>query len=825
MQIYNEQIDDLLHKDHCSGGGHSLNVQGIGEVPGLTWLKCKRPDELLEAFARARGNVVYAETKMNKASSRSHAVFQIRILKRQRTVGAKSSSGHPQKVECTFAKLNIVDLAGSERVKKSGVEGLHLKEASAINKSLLAFGNVVSALAAKRPHIPFRDSKLTRVLDGSIGGNCKTSLLVCISPASDNVCETLNALDFASRAMRVEVDAKVNVSLVEVNAKALIADLKANAEDLGFSLRSEVESMRQASSEAIQRAQEEVQLRQKAAEEAEQAANSLTEQVASLRQSNESAHVEVERLRQKEGNLAKQLETQSKLYHDSEAKVKEARRIQQDMEKECNQLKKELEQQSKAAEEQLKAKLEAEKSEQGERVAKTKALQKIEEQRKAIARVESQLAVSESARGSESTRTHALSCEASSLRAKIAEIECREKALQDELELSMRQLQLRSAAFEEASASLSLLRENFEAKEKELLEQHASELQAAKAAHIEEISDMKAEYERKLNESASALERLAADAVNERESLRQEHVVEMQSIRETNAAHVNQMESHYAQEVQRLHSDVIASRTKSELELQKEQARRKADISELECKLERELRKWEDEKVNLEAYHRQTIDAQREDFEARLQSGRDEMESRLVTMQHEFEKEREALQLHLQAQCEEHNLAKASCEAAKDEAIRRVVESSSKQNRRIAAAFKAARCMVAKREEDIRHEYEDLAKRFMARESRKEDVQLLFEQQRRISDHERALNLRNQELTGLQRELQNRDKSDRIFGYAKRSRSPSPHGPLPPLPGKKVGDLQPFGERRRRAMSACRSSSASNVAVANVFLEIPISAS
>merc|ERR1719181_2417554 len=127
------------------------------------------------------------------------------------------NNGSAQKLSCMTARLSIVDLAGSERVKRSGVEGAQFREATAINKSLLAFGNVVSALAAKRTHVPFRDSKLTRILDGSIGGNCKTALLVCASPAVDSASETINSLEFASRAMRVEVNAKVNET-VEVDA-------------------------------------------------------------------------------------------------------------------------------------------------------------------------------------------------------------------------------------------------------------------------------------------------------------------------------------------------------------------------------------------------------------------------------------------------------------------------------------------------------------------------------------------------------------------------------------------------------------------------------
>merc|ERR1712023_591860 len=102
--------------------------------------------------------------------------------------------------EYISARLTVIDLAGSERVKKSGVDGMHFREATSINKSLLALGNVVSALAAKKHHVPFRDSKLTRILEGSIGGNCKTVLLVCTSSEADHAHETVSSLEFASRA-------------------------------------------------------------------------------------------------------------------------------------------------------------------------------------------------------------------------------------------------------------------------------------------------------------------------------------------------------------------------------------------------------------------------------------------------------------------------------------------------------------------------------------------------------------------------------------------------------------------------------------------------
>lgn len=216
LQVYNEQIDDLMHPGHRQGGGQSLQVQNGGVVPGLTWLRCDRPEVLLDAFVLARANVIYAETKLNKVASRSHAIFQLSITRR-------SLHGDPDRY--TQGRLSIVDLAGSERVKRSGVGGPQFRETTAINKSLLAFGNVVSALASKRAHVPFRDSKLTRILEGSVGGNCRTAILLCLSPTLDNSPETLSSLEFGSRAMRVEVDARVNTGSYRLDTRRLVADL------------------------------------------------------------------------------------------------------------------------------------------------------------------------------------------------------------------------------------------------------------------------------------------------------------------------------------------------------------------------------------------------------------------------------------------------------------------------------------------------------------------------------------------------------------------------------------------------------------------------
>jgi len=120
------------------------------------------------------------------------------------------------------AKFHFVDLAGSERAKKTGASGATLKEGININKSLLVLGNVISALSDKTAFVPYRDSKLTRILQDSLGGNSRTSMIACVSPAESNFDETLNTLNYASRARKIQNKPKVNR---DPNS-ALIAELR-----------------------------------------------------------------------------------------------------------------------------------------------------------------------------------------------------------------------------------------------------------------------------------------------------------------------------------------------------------------------------------------------------------------------------------------------------------------------------------------------------------------------------------------------------------------------------------------------------------------------
>merc|ERR1719354_1006569 len=132
---------------------------------------------------------------MNEKSSRSHTIFRMTI--ESRDSGSKDS--------IKLSLLNLVDLAGSERVGHTGAEGIRLKEGSHINKSLLALGTVIAKLAEDRDryHIPYRDSKLTRILQSSLGGNARTGIVCTVTPAFQHIDETLSTLRFANRAKNI----------------------------------------------------------------------------------------------------------------------------------------------------------------------------------------------------------------------------------------------------------------------------------------------------------------------------------------------------------------------------------------------------------------------------------------------------------------------------------------------------------------------------------------------------------------------------------------------------------------------------------------------
>ncbi|XVE52839.1 hypothetical protein DITRI_Ditri02bG0156500 [Diplodiscus trichospermus] len=210
LEVYNEQIRDLLVSGSQQGMmAKRLEIRQVGEgmhhVPGLVEAHVNNMNEVWEVLQTGSHARAVGSTNANEHSSRSHCIHCV-MVKGENLLG-----------ECTKSKLWLVDLAGSERVAKTEVHGERLKETQNINRSLSALGDVISALATKSPHIPFRNSKLTHLLQDSLGGDSKTLMFVQISPNENDLGETLCSLNFASRVRGIELGpAKKNIDSSEL---------------------------------------------------------------------------------------------------------------------------------------------------------------------------------------------------------------------------------------------------------------------------------------------------------------------------------------------------------------------------------------------------------------------------------------------------------------------------------------------------------------------------------------------------------------------------------------------------------------------------------
>ncbi|KAK2964318.1 putative Kinesin-II 95 kDa subunit [Blattamonas nauphoetae] len=207
LEIYREKIQDLLSKkenavdlpikEHPKSGVY---------VKDLTIVVCKDPKMMEAVMQKGSDNRVVAETKMNKTSSRSHSIFQISV--ECADLSQLDKDGNPI---VRVGRLNMVDLAGSERQSKTEATGDRLMEAIEINKSLLTLGTVINMLTKKNPgHIPYRDSKLTRLLQDSLGGNAKTVMIANLGPAEYNYDETFSTLKYANRAKQIKNKPVIN---------------------------------------------------------------------------------------------------------------------------------------------------------------------------------------------------------------------------------------------------------------------------------------------------------------------------------------------------------------------------------------------------------------------------------------------------------------------------------------------------------------------------------------------------------------------------------------------------------------------------------------
>ncbi|KAM3670163.1 kinesin-like protein KIF18A [Ammospiza maritima maritima] len=203
LEVYNEQIRDLL----VNSGPLAVREDGQQGVivQGLTLHQPKSAEEILQMLDYGNKNRTQHPTDVNASSSRSHAVFQIYLRQQDKTASINQN--------IRIAKMSLIDLAGSERAKATSARGARFVEGTNINRSLLALGNVINALAdpKSKKHIPYRNSKLTRLLKDSLGGNCRTIMIAAISPSSLFYDDTYNTLKYANRAKDIKSSLKSNV--------------------------------------------------------------------------------------------------------------------------------------------------------------------------------------------------------------------------------------------------------------------------------------------------------------------------------------------------------------------------------------------------------------------------------------------------------------------------------------------------------------------------------------------------------------------------------------------------------------------------------------
>ncbi|KAI4316678.1 hypothetical protein L6164_024634 [Bauhinia variegata] len=236
IEILKEEVRDLLDSSPMSkpetANGHAGKVTLPGKPPiqiretsngvitlaGSTEVSVTTLKEMAACLEQGSLSRATGSTNMNSQSSRSHAIFTITLEQMRKlnpAIPSESSINETMNEEYLCAKLHLVDLAGSERAKRTGSDGLRFKEGVHINKGLLALGNVISALGDEKKrkegvHVPYRDSKLTRLLQDSLGGNSRTVMIACVSPADINAEETLNTLKYANRARNIQNKPVIN---------------------------------------------------------------------------------------------------------------------------------------------------------------------------------------------------------------------------------------------------------------------------------------------------------------------------------------------------------------------------------------------------------------------------------------------------------------------------------------------------------------------------------------------------------------------------------------------------------------------------------------
>ncbi|KAG7472612.1 hypothetical protein MATL_G00110520 [Megalops atlanticus] len=242
LELYNEEILDLFDDTgDPEARGRKSNIRihedsnGAIYTTGVTSRLVSSEHELLQCLRLGALSRTTASTQMNAQSSRSHAIFtihlcQMRACQRPEQMNGEVCGGSisQPEYETLMAKFHFVDLAGSERLKRTGATGDRAREGISINCGLLALGNVISALgdqSKKSSHVPYRDSKLTRLLQDSLGGNSRTLMIACVSPSDRDFMETLNTLKYANRARNIKNKVVVNQDKTSQQISALRAEI------------------------------------------------------------------------------------------------------------------------------------------------------------------------------------------------------------------------------------------------------------------------------------------------------------------------------------------------------------------------------------------------------------------------------------------------------------------------------------------------------------------------------------------------------------------------------------------------------------------------
>lgn len=225
LEIYNEELFDLLNpssdvSERLQMFDDPRNKRGV-IIKGLEEITVHNKDEVYQILEKGAAKRTTAATLMNAYSSRSHSVFSVTIHMKETTIDGEEL--------VKIGKLNLVDLAGSENIGRSGAVDKRAREAGNINQSLLTLGRVITALVERTPHVPYRESKLTRILQDSLGGRTRTSIIATVSPASLNLEETLSTLEYAHRAKNILNKPEVNQKLTK---KALIKEYTEEIERL-----------------------------------------------------------------------------------------------------------------------------------------------------------------------------------------------------------------------------------------------------------------------------------------------------------------------------------------------------------------------------------------------------------------------------------------------------------------------------------------------------------------------------------------------------------------------------------------------------------------